>query len=110
MAARDIGHPRVTEKQFQQSIIDTCGFYGLYCYHTRDSRGSVAGFPDLVIVGHTGVLFRELKLLTGVVSPIQRSVLRRLSMAGADADVWRPADWASGRIAIELAAIRRPRL
>ena len=34
-------------------------------YHTRDSRRSPSGFPDLVCVGPAGILWRELKTAKG---------------------------------------------
>ena len=39
-----------------------------------------------------GVLFRELKTDTGRIRPEQATWLSRLQLAGADADIWRPAD------------------
>lgn len=94
----------VTEADFQQRILDWCGYRRLKFFHDNDSRRNKAGFPDLVIVGPRGVLFRELKTDTGRVSPEQSDWLADLTRAGADADVWRPADWA--RIQRELEAIR----
>lgn len=77
---------------------------GLLGYHTHDSRRSPGGFPDWVIVGE-GVMFRELKKQNGIVTLAQRQWIDTLDMSGADADVWRPSDLLSGRIARELAAI-----
>ena len=80
-----------------------CKLYGLLWYHTRNSKRSPAGFPDLVIAGRK-VLYRELKTQKGVVSPAQREWLDALTAAGQDAGVWRPEDWLSGRIERELRA------
>ena len=74
-------------------------------YHTHDSRRSHGGYPDWTIVGTGGVLFRELKTQRGKVSPEQQQWLAALTAARQDADVWRPEDLLSGRIARELAAI-----
>ena len=62
------------------------------------------GWPDLVLVHprQRRVLFRELKAADGVISDEQRWVEETLRAAGADADVWRPADLDSGRIQREL--------
>jgi hypothetical protein len=47
-------------------------------------------------------LFRELKKEDGRVRPKQKEVLAAMAAAGLDADVWRPSDLKSGRIAKEL--------
>lgn len=82
-----------TESAFQSKVIALAKTLGLSCYHTHDSRRSVKGFPDLVIVGPRGVLWRELKTTKGRVSPEQTDWLARINNAGQDADVWRPTDW-----------------
>ena len=93
------------EEDFQQKLIDLCHWSGLYVYHTHDSRRSSPGWPDLVIVGPRGILFRELKTETGKLSDAQKRVLGILTAAGADASVWRPADLTAGIVAAELRAI-----
>lgn len=100
---------RLTEAQLQALIFALCNALRLYCYHTFDSRHSVRGFPDLVIVGNR-VLWRELKgwKPSSRLTREQTAVLVKLRNAGQDADIWRPVDWFSGRIQAELAAIRRP--
>src|SRR6185437_7483375 len=65
---------------------------------------SVKGWVDWTIRGPRGVLFRELKSQRGRVEPEQREWLDALASDG-DADVWRPVDLLSGRIARELTAI-----
>ncbi len=87
-------------------VRELCERLGVLVYHTHDSRRSEPGFPDLVIVGAGGVLFRELKSATGRVTAEQQMWLNLLNLAGQDADVWRPADFTSLRIANELKAIR----
>jgi hypothetical protein len=86
---------------------------GVLRYHTFDSRKSPSGFPDLVITGPGGVLFRELKTQRGQVTVAQETWLRALVLAGADACCWRPDDLLTGRIARRLAAVSglgKPRL
>ena len=39
----------ISEEQFQQQVIDLATLRGWRCYHTRDSRRSAEGFPDLVL-------------------------------------------------------------
>lgn len=74
-------------------------------YHTRDSRGSHSGFPDWVFAGPGGVIFRELKREKGRLTAAQKQWAATLTRAGADADVWWPADLLAGRIARELAVV-----
>lgn len=85
--------PPLTEEAFQQRILDYCRLRGLLAYHTHDSRRSVAGFPDLVIVGGDRILYRELKTNGGKLSADQEKWLVRLKAAGGDASVWRPHQW-----------------
>lgn len=101
----------MTEKQLLESVRDLCKLYGLLVYHTHRSDRSEAGFPDLVIVGAGGVLFRELKSQTGKATPDQTKWLDRLREAGADAALWRPTDLTYGAspvIPAALNALRRP--
>lgn len=88
----------MTERQLQQSIIDLCALFHLLCYHTRDSRGSARGFPDLVIVGPLGIIYAELKSATGKQTIDQRCWEAGLREAGAAFCLWRPEHWHSGEI------------
>ena len=91
----------MSEKQFQEHVIALAHRLGWLVYHPFDSRRSVAGFPDLVLVRER-TLFRELKSATGVVSPDQKVWLQALRSGGSDAAVWKPADLMSGVIEREL--------
>lgn len=82
-----------------------CDLYGTTHYHTRDSRGSNPGFPDLVIVGPGGVLWRELKVKGRTLTIDQRRWQRALMGADQDHGVWTEQDYASGRITAEIARI-----
>jgi len=73
-------------------------------------QGDGKGFPDVVLCGKGGVLFRELKAAKGVLKPEQKVWLAAFEEAGADVGVWRPVDLQSGRIETELRAVRAPRL
>jgi hypothetical protein len=96
---------QLSEKAFQQSVVDLARLLGWRVYHTHDSRKSEPGFPDLVLAHpNRGVLFRELKTNTGILSPSQAEFITVLQMAGADAATWRPMDW--DRIERELGAMR----
>jgi len=96
----------MSEAQLLAAVRQACRTLGLLCYHTYDSRRSDPGFPDLVIVGER-VIYRELKTERGRVRPEQSVWLDALTAAGQDADIWRPRDLHSGRIASELASLRR---
>lgn len=75
---------------------------GLFGYHPRNSKGSAAGWPDWVIVGQGGILYRELKTEHGSLSPEQRHVGELITRVGGNWQVWRPRDLLDGQIAKEL--------
>jgi hypothetical protein len=95
----------MSEAALQAAVIDLARILGLLIYHTRDSRGSAAGFPDLVIVGPRGVLFRELKSATGQLTRPQGLWRDGLADAGASWGLWRPEDWHSGQVMAEMRAL-----
>lgn len=63
-------------------------------YHTRNSRGSDHGWPDLVIAhaGQRRTVFAELKKEAGKVTPAQQMWLEHLDSCGFEVAVWRPRD------------------
>jgi hypothetical protein len=85
--------PFSRERDFQAAVVKLAKTLGCLVYHTHDSRRSEAGFPDLVIVGRRGVMFRELKTEGGRLSPEQAKWINALQDAQAGAGVWRPGDW-----------------
>jgi hypothetical protein len=92
------------ERQMMAAVRELAN--GLLLYHATDSRRDAPGFPDLVIAGPRGVLFRELKSAAGRLRPDQTTWRYTLMAAGADYAVWRPADLADGRVAAELDRLR----
>jgi hypothetical protein len=50
------------ETRLQLRVIDLAARLGWRAYHTHDSRRSVRGFPDLVLVKPPRVVFVELKV------------------------------------------------
>jgi hypothetical protein len=104
----------MTEDDLLRAVLDLCQYRGALTFHARPARtakgwrtpvmGNGAGFPDLVIVGTCGVLYRELKTNEGRVSAAQRLWLQRLRDAEMDADIWRPRDLEQG---VVLAALKR---
>src|SRR6478752_6101032 len=106
----------LSEDQLLSTVLDMCARLDLHVMHPRPAlaksgrwmtavQGNHAnGFPDCVIAGDRGVLFRELKATSGRLRPDQRAWLERLNKAGQDAAVWFPADLVDGRIRRELGA------
>ena len=95
------------EADLDEHVRQLAKLYGLLAYHTRDSRNSAAGFPDWVIAGPGGVIFRENKRQDGQLTEAQLAWARMLTLAGADYEVWRPDDALEGRIKLELERLRR---
>ena len=84
----------LSEEQWQQTVIEYATLRGWATYHTRDSRRSNAGYPDLTMVRRTRLVFAELKSETGKPpGAAQVRWLRALEEAGAECYVWRPRDW-----------------
>lgn len=89
------------EKTFQTMVIDAARQLGYrQIYHTKDSRRSQPGFPDLVLVSASRkrTLFIELKTMTGKVRPEQEEWIEALVGAGQEAAILRPSDWRSRRV------------
>ena len=88
-----------TEEQFQQQVITLAKAAGWLTYHTRDSRRSEPGFPDLVLsrgpaCGRPRVIFAELKTETGRLSPAQLDWLETLRHCpDIESYIWRPSQW-----------------
>ncbi len=99
----------MSEKEFQAAVTELARMLGLLVYHTTDSRRCAPGFPDLVIAGPGGVLFRELKTATGKVSSEQTAWLAMLAAGGADCGIWRPGDLRDAVVSTDLDRIRRAR-
>lgn len=89
----------VTEKELQANVLELAGHFGWLAYHTHDSRRSNPGFPDLVLVRGTRLIFAELKREGGRVTGPQDEWLGALSFVqNVSVYVWRPSDWRSGEI------------
>lgn len=88
--------PPQTEKAFQAQVIQLAKAYGWRYYHTHDSRRSVEGFPDLVLVSHkrspARLVFAELKAENGRLTDAQRGWHHALVEAGQEVYLWKPRD------------------
>lgn len=91
-----------TEAQLDTHLRELVAWLRLTAYHTHDSRHSAAGFPDWVIAGPYGLLFRELKTQAGKLTGAQQKWAGELLSAGANYEVWRPYDAITGRITADL--------
>lgn len=96
------GKPLESEAGFTTAVIDLAKLHGWLVMHQRPARtangwrtaisGDV-GFPDLVLVRGTRLIFAELKSEKGTVKPEQTEWLLRLGGAGAECYIWRPKNW-----------------
>jgi hypothetical protein len=79
---------------FTDAVMSWFPEHSWYAYHTKDSRGSKPGFPDIVFVhvpsGLTG--FAELKVEDGVIRAEQAEWLWALSKKNKHVYLWRPSD------------------
>lgn len=94
-----------TESRLQSDVLAIARGCLVWAYHTHDSRRSQAGWPDLVLIGPKGTLFRELKRQTQRPTPIQQAVLDGMAATGLDAALWQPVDLLTGRVRDEVAAL-----
>lgn len=95
------------EKDLQAIVERALGEAGWTFYHPYDSRRSNPGFPDIVAVRASRVIWRELKDMTGRLSVYQKQWKLALETADADYAVWRPDQWHSGLILEDINRWRR---
>lgn len=98
------------EEELRAEVTEKCAERRYLCHHTNDSRRDddpAPGWPDCVIVGPGGIIFRELKSDEGRLSLAQIDAGRLIAWAGGSWNVWRPADLADGTIDRQLDALRR---
>ena len=91
MAASASRGADVTKQHQEEDLLTmvrgTAQHHGWLTYHTKDSRGSEPGWPDLVLVRAPTVLFVELKPRGGKATPAQWRWIQALSACGLDARV-----------------------
>lgn len=88
--------PDCAEEEFQKRVVDFATMHGWMVYHTRDSRGSQEGFPDLVLVRGSKLYFVELKKEDGVESKAQKKWAEALATVCPKYVwhfLWRPSHW-----------------
>jgi hypothetical protein len=79
-------------------VVSIADGLGILAYYNDDSRRATAGFPDLVLAGHDGVIFAELKTGGDQIKSIQARWRWRLKAAGMRYHEWKPADLDNGNI------------
>lgn len=92
MTGRALLSPPIPESAWQSRVTDYATLMGWAWYHTRDSRRSPEGYPDLTLV-RDRVVFAELKSERGRLTRDQERWRDRLCGAGAEWYLWRPSDW-----------------
>ncbi len=81
----------LSEEQWLRVVLDYARLKGWRSYHTRNSRRSTAGFPDLVLVRGRRLVFAELKTEKGRATHEQLDWLEALR-PNAEVHLWRPSD------------------
>lgn len=88
----------IFEIEWQRQVEQVCWLCQWTFYHTRDSRKSNEGFPDLVAIrtraGKTRLVVAELKREGENPTEAQTRWLELFAAAGAETFVWRPSDLA----------------
>ena len=117
--ARQLLDEHETEKDFHDNVVALATLLHWRVWHDRATNapskckncGAVlqfarnpSGFPDLLLMRER-LIWRELKREGEDPKPKQHAFGQQLVDAGEDYDVWRPSDWSSGRIEMELRRI-----
>lgn len=86
--------PAGGEKEFQAAVEREARRLGWKVYHTRDSRKSAAGFPDLVALRAGRLVVSELKVKGNEPTADQLTWLEEWRLVpAAEVFVWRPENW-----------------
>ena len=101
----------MSESALQSAIIQLAELLDWRVYHVanvrRQLRASTSvGFPDLVLLRGTRLVFAELKSAKGKLTAEQKQWIAALGVAGVECYVWRPDDWHSGEVERALKAKR----
>ena len=99
----------MTEDQLKAAVIQMAETLRWMLYSIRRSdlakvQGRTgAGFPDLVLVRHSRLMFVELKSEKGRIRPEQHGWLNALRQVyEVEVHIWRPSDWTNGEIEAAL--------
>jgi hypothetical protein len=94
----------MSEAQWQTTVTELATLLNWAWYHTRDSRRSPAGFPDLVLV-RDRVIYAELKATSGRLTQWQKQWAERLRNAGAEVYCWHPSNYPEVERTLKLRAV-----
>ena len=84
----------ISERDWQQRILDLARLRRWIGYHTHDSRRSSPGFPDLVLLRDRRCVVAELKSQRGQLTKPQNDWLEAFALVPSiEVHVWRPSDW-----------------
>ena len=96
------------ERELQDAVIDCARALGWRVAHFRPAKtekgwrtpvaADGAGWPDLVLVRGSRLIFAELKSATGKLSDAQVEWEYALERSGHAVYVWRPDDWLHGGV------------
>jgi hypothetical protein len=86
-------HPQL-EVPFMQQVLEFLRLCGFLAYHTKDSRKSAPGFPDIIALKGERQLVIETKRVGEEPDSEQERWLGAYADVGAEVYVFTPDDWA----------------
>jgi hypothetical protein len=91
--AADVMLGQLTEREFQNEVLQLAALFGWRPFHPHDSRRSHKGWPDLALLRGDRLVMAELKSMAGKVRPEQAEWLDELALVpGVESYLWRPSD------------------
>lgn len=84
---------KLSEKEFMSMVIEFATLHRWFAYHVNDSRRTVPGFPDLVLLRPPQLIVAELKVGKNKPTPEQNLWLNLFEEANVPAYVWTPNDF-----------------
>lgn len=89
----DFPSKKITEKEFQQQILELAKLCGWLTYHTYDSRRCTPGFPDLVMIKGKRLVVAELKVGNNKLTSEQERWITAFLISGVESYIWKPEHW-----------------
>ena len=102
------------EDELLTMVLDVAALEGWTAFHVRNSKRAViqgpggVGFPDLVLVRGSALLFRELKREGRKLDPDQVRWRDLLVAAGQDWGLWMPSSWPTIEKTLRHGPLRSP--